>query len=85
MVPEKSISEKDVPMMKTNKNNKNMKYHLQKAKNAEDILFYLGIFVGLFILTAGLINSKSLPLAIPASFFGFSATIPKIRRILFAR
>lgn len=62
-----------------------MNYHLSKAKNAENVLFYLGLFVGFFILSSTLIVNAPLSLALPSSFFGFGATIPKIRRVIYGK
>lgn len=59
-----------------------MKYHLNGLRSAENGLFYIGIFTGLFILSSAFIADVPLYNAIPASLFGFGAMIPKIRGIL---
>nr|DAP88567.1 MAG TPA: hypothetical protein [Caudoviricetes sp.] len=64
---------------------KAMNYHLNKAKNAENVLFYLGMFVGFFILSSTLIANAPVSLALPSSFFGFGAAIPKIRRMIYGK
>jgi|GEM_PF-4224204 len=60
----------------------NMKDHLNGVKSAENGLFIVGIFTGLFILSSIFIADVPLYNAIPASLFGFGAMIPKIRGIL---
>ncbi|HFM8402451.1 TPA: hypothetical protein ACHATV_003003, partial [Enterococcus faecium] len=60
--------------------NSEMITEIEKIQHIENGLFYAGMAMGLFILIAPLFSNISFQLSIPASLFGFSTLIPKLRR-----
>lgn len=56
-----------------------LKLELTDIQKIEDHLFVVGLIVGSLILLSPLLSNVTFSLSIPASIFGYSAMIPKIR------
>ncbi|MGX7701034.1 hypothetical protein [Enterococcus mundtii] len=70
-----------VDNVKENKDvNSEMITEIKKIQQIENSLFYVGIAMGVLILIAPLFSNISFQLSVPASFFGFSTLVPKLRR-----